>query len=108
MSRYLGLTKEPRDILRSIKGVELVENSQTSGEWSTCCGGGGGFEGVFPELSEILAVNRVGELLSTGAEILVTQCPGCLMQLKDGLRELKAEGIEVLDLAQIIAMAMEI
>lgn len=104
--RYLGLVEEPRQILRAIKGIELVETEWTKGEWATCCGGGGGFEAVFPELSQILAVNRAKELIETGAEIIVTHCPGCIMQLKAGLKELKADGVEVLDLAQIVAMAM--
>lgn len=106
--RYLGLKEEPRQILKAIKGIELVETEWTKGEWSTCCGGGGGFEAVFPELSQILAVNRAKELVETGAEIIVTHCPGCIMQLKVGLKELKASSVEVLDLAQIVAMAMEV
>ena len=105
--RYLGLVEEPRQILRAIKGIDLLEPEWTSGEWATCCGGGGGFEAVFPELSEILAVNRTKELLATGAEIIVTNCPGCIMQLKAGLKELKNSSVEVLDLAQVVAMAME-
>ena len=107
LARYLTLVEEPRRILKSIRGIELVETDWTNKEWATCCGGGGGFEAVFPELSQILAVNRVRELLATGAEIIVTQCPGCIMQLKDGLKQLKAGGVEVLDLAQVILMAME-
>ena len=108
LARYLRLIEEPRQILRAIKGIELVETDWTKGEWATCCGGGGGFEAVFPELSQILAVNRTRELLETGAEIIITHCPGCIMQLKTGLKELKTDGVEVLDLAQIVAMAMEI
>jgi dimethylglycine catabolism B len=105
--RYMGIVDEPRKILRSIQGVELVETKWTKGEWSTCCGGGGGFEAVFPEMSEMLAVNRARELLETGAQIIVTHCPGCIMQLKTGLKAVKAEHIEVLDLAQVIAMSLE-
>ena len=105
--RYLDLVDEPRRILRAIDGIELVEPDWTKGEWSTCCGGGGGFETVFPELSGILAVNRARELLETGAEMIVTHCPGCVMQLKDGLKELKAGGVRVLDLAEVVAMSME-
>jgi heterodisulfide reductase subunit D len=105
MSRYLGLTDEPRQILKAIKGLELVEPEWTKGEWSTCCGGGGGFEAVFPELSHVLAVNRTKELVETGAQTIVTQCPGCIMQLKSGLKELKNDKVEVLDLAQIVAVA---
>ena len=103
----MGLVEEPRQILRAIKGIELVETNWTNGKWATCCGGGGGFEAVFPELSQILATNRAKELLDTGAEIIVTHCPGCIMQLKTGVEELKAGNIEVLDLTQILAMAME-
>jgi Fe-S oxidoreductase len=106
LSRYLGLIEEPRRILRSIRGIELVEPEWAYGEWSTCCGGGGGFEVVFPELSQILAVNRVRELLETGADIIVTHCPGCIMQLEEGLKTLKIKDVQVLDLAQVVAMAM--
>jgi Fe-S oxidoreductase len=108
LARYLGLIEEPRRILRAIKGIELVETEWTKGEWATCCGGGGGFEAVFPEMSHILAVNRVRELVETGAEIIVTHCPGCIMQLKSGLRELKNDDVKVLDLVQIVAAAMEV
>jgi hypothetical protein len=105
--RYLRLVEEPRRILRAIEGIELVEPDWTWGEWATCCGGGGGFETVFPELSQMLAVNRASELLETGAEIIVTHCPGCVMQLREGLRELKTEGVEVLDLSEVVAQALE-
>lgn len=106
MARYLGLADEPRQILKAISGIELLETEWTKGEWSTCCGGGGGFEAVFPELSHILAVNRARELCETGAQTIVTHCPGCIMQLKGGLKELKKEEVEVLDLAQVLAEAL--
>lgn len=106
--RFLKLVEEPRRILNAIENVTLVETDWTHGEWATCCGGGGGFEAVFPELSQMLAVNRTRELLETGAQIIVTHCPGCIMQLKDGLRQLKVEGVEVLDLSEVIAMAMDL
>jgi Fe-S oxidoreductase len=106
LSRYLGLIEEPRRILRSIEGIELVEPERTYGQWSTCCGGGGGFEVVFPELSQILAANRAKELVENGVDIIVTHCPGCIMQLEEGLKALKIRDVEVLDLAQVVAMAM--
>ncbi|MBN1189125.1 MAG: (Fe-S)-binding protein [Dehalococcoidales bacterium] len=107
LGRYLGLIDEPRKIMGAIEGLELVEPEWTSREMSTCCGGGGGFEAVFPEMSEMLAVNRVKELMDTGAEIIITHCPGCIMQLKTGLKAIKADKVEVLDLAQVVAMSME-
>jgi len=108
LSRYLKLVEEPRKIIRAIEGLELVETKYTCGSMSTCCGGGGGFEAVFPEMSEMLAVNRAKELSDTGAEIIITQCPGCIMQLKTGLKALKKEKVEVLDLAQVVAMSLEV
>ena len=107
LARYLGIVREPREILKAIERIELVEPEWTKGEWATCCGGGGGFEVVFPELSEILATNRAAELTKTGAQIIVTHCPGCIMQLKNGLKKLKIDNVEVLDLAQVIALSME-
>lgn len=106
LGRYLGLVTEPRRVLAAIGNIELVETEYTSGEWATCCGGGGGFEAVFPELSHILAVNRARELAETGAEVIVTHCPGCVMQLKAGLTALARGDIEVLDLAEVLAAAM--
>jgi hypothetical protein len=105
--RYLSLVEEPRRILGAIENIELVETDWTKGEWATCCGGGGGFETVFPALSQVLAVNRVSELMETRPDIIVTHCPGCVIQLKAGLRQLKIKGVRVLDLAEVIAMAME-
>ena len=106
LGRYLGLKEEPRTILRAIKGIEFVEPDWTKGDYSTCCGGGGGFEAVFPELSQTLAINRTKELIETKAQIIVTSCPGCIMQLKTGLKELKVDGVEVLDLTEIVAQSM--
>jgi hypothetical protein len=108
LARYLGLIDEPRRILKSIEGIKLLEPEHTTGEWATCCGGGAGFEVVFPDLSHILAKNRVEELMQTGPDIIVTHCPGCIMQLKSGLQELHHNTIEVLDIAQILSTAMEV
>jgi heterodisulfide reductase subunit B len=105
--RYLNLVEEPRRILNAIDGIELVEPDWTKGQFATCCGGGGGFEAVFPELSQVLAVNRTAELLETGADIIVTHCPGCAMQLEGGLKDLKVKNKTVMDITEVIATAME-
>jgi len=106
LARYLGLVEEPRRLLRLVRGIDLVEVDWTSGEWATCCGGGGGFEAVFPELSLIVAINRVKELLETDPQMIVTHCPGCVMQLEAGLAAIGRTDVEVLDLAQVLALAM--
>lgn len=101
LSRWLGVIEEPREVLRGIEGVELLE-AERSREWSECCGGGGGFELVFPFVSKELAKNRALELLKTGAEVVVTSCPGCLLQVKAGVQALGSK-VEVLDLAEFLA-----
>ncbi|MFC1872174.1 (Fe-S)-binding protein [Chloroflexota bacterium] len=107
LGRFLGIYDEPRRILGAIEGIELVEEPRISGERATCCGGGGGFETVFPELSGLLAENRVREM-AVEADMIVTGCPGCLMQLKDGVKTAGITGVEVSDLAQVVARAMEV
>ena len=106
LGRYMGILEQPRRVIRAIENVELVEPQWTAGQWSTCCGGGGGFEVVFPDMSLTLASNRVSELAETGADIIATHCPGCLMQLKSGLKTLKKGKIEVLDLASLVARSL--
>ena len=106
LSRYLRIIEQPRKILRAIEGVELIEPERSREEWTTCCGGGGGFQATFPELGHIIAMNRVKELVETGAEIVVTQCPACISMLRNGLEELKVDNVGVVDLAEIVARAM--
>jgi len=106
LGRYMGLIDQPRHVLNSIGNLELVEPEWTAGEWSTCCGGGGGFEVVFPEMAGTLAAGRMRELVATGADIITTQCPGCLMQLREGLKQVRDSKVEVLDLASLLARAM--
>jgi Fe-S oxidoreductase len=106
LSRYLGITEEPREILRAIEGVEFIDVERNKETWSTCCGGGGGFEVIYPEISHILAVNRVSELLKTDASVIVTSCPGCLVQLKEGVKALKTQRVEVMDMAQLLRSAL--
>jgi hypothetical protein len=107
LSRYLCLVKEPREIMSRIEGLELREpEPMQRGEWSTCCGGGGGMEVCFPELSDRLARKRIGELLATGANTIITSCPACEMQLLKGLQREKKTDIKVVDLAEIVDQAL--
>ncbi len=77
----LGIKKEPRDIIIRA-GLGLVE-PQSQG----CCGFGGTFCLSNKELSGALALRQAGNLLETGAETIVTSCPGCIMQLRREIQD---------------------
>ncbi len=106
LSRYLGIIEEPREIITSIEGVELVEPApEECGKWSSCCGGGG-LETTHPDLAERVGVRRIDELLKTGASMILTNCPACEMQLAKAVRRLGAE-VEVVDLVKFLDKALD-
>ena len=105
LSRYLNIIDEPREVMLRIDGLELREPKEDQrGKWSTCCGGGG-LEVTASELCERIAERRVTELLATGARIIATNCPGCMMQLIKGVKKLKVDA-KVVDIAEILDEAL--
>jgi succinate dehydrogenase/fumarate reductase iron-sulfur protein len=108
---FLGKRNEiyeaPRQILRSIAGLELIEMRRTR-EQSFCCGGGAGrvwTEDSTPEGRPCVA--RAQEALDVGAEVIATACPFCLTTLEDAVKVLDAEGkIVVRDIAELVREAL--
>lgn len=106
LSRYLEIVNEPREVIRSIEGVELVEpDPEQCGNWSTCCGGGG-LEATHPELSERVGMRRMEELLKTGASIILSNCPACDMQLTKISKKMGAK-VRIIDLIKFLDDALE-
>jgi quinone-modifying oxidoreductase subunit QmoC len=106
LGREAGIFDAPREILESIPGLTLVEMDHCRGE-SLCCGGGGGgaFAGRTGEQS--FGVLRVREALATGAEVIATACPFCVLMLEDAVRELGLqERLEVRDVAELLAQSV--
>jgi len=107
---YLGkhnqIYEEPRRILEAIPGIELVEMDRNR-EDSLCCGGGGGRMWADFDESMHLAEIRVLEALETGAEVLATACPFCLINFEDAVKVLdKEDAIAVKDISEILLEAM--
>jgi Fe-S oxidoreductase len=106
---YLGRINEtyqaPREILKSIPGVELVE-MEDSAEEALCCGGGGGRMWLETPLGERFSDLRVEHAVQTGADILATACPFCVACLEDSLKVRKTESFEVRDIAEIAVRAL--
>jgi Fe-S oxidoreductase len=99
-----GIYDPPRDILKSIPGVELVEMERIR-EYSWCCGAGGGVREAYPEFSNWTAGERITEARSTGAEALVTACPWCERNFLDAIGE-QDNGMKVLDIIELVQQAL--
>jgi glycolate oxidase iron-sulfur subunit len=77
--RYLGVKDQPRKIIRSIPDVELIEMIGAD----RCCGMAGAFSLHYYELSKRIADKKAQKIRETGADIVATACPGCMIQLTD-------------------------
>ncbi|MBM3941615.1 MAG: 4Fe-4S dicluster domain-containing protein [SAR202 cluster bacterium] len=76
------ITTPPRAILKAIPGLQLVEMDHAD----RCCGGAGVYSMVQPELSAQILASKLDWIAATGAEVVATANPGCMMQLEQGLR----------------------
>jgi Fe-S oxidoreductase len=100
LGRHSKVYEEPRDILKSMPGVELVEMQRNRAN-ARCCGAGGGVASAFKELAEDMADSRIEEAVETGAEVLVSPCPFCVYALKSAAERVNAD-IKVMDLVELL------
>ncbi len=96
--RGLDLRQEPKQLLQAVRGIELIP---LSGE-ETCCGFGGIFSVVYPEVSRAMMQDKVRKIEQTGAEFIVAGEPGCLMNIGGGLRKIDSP-IRALHLIRVLA-----
>ncbi|MCB2186398.1 MAG: LUD domain-containing protein [Deltaproteobacteria bacterium] len=80
LCRGLGVHEAPRQLLAEHTGQYLPLANE-----EVCCGFGGSFSVAFPELSARILENKLRQVAESGAEVLVTDCPGCVLQLAGGL-----------------------
>ncbi|MDR1955106.1 MAG: 4Fe-4S dicluster domain-containing protein [Candidatus Methanoplasma sp.] len=105
MGRHMGVFDAPRNVLKKIKGIELVEMTRTK-ENSRCCGAGGGYKSQYNDMAVNIAAERIRDAEETGAEILVTCCPFCVVNLTQGAKQINSK-IQVMDLAEILLKVTE-
>ncbi len=98
-----GIYDAPRNVLRSLPGVKLVEMERIR-EYSWCCGAGGGVLEAFEDFALWTATERLAEATATGAEALVTACPWCERVFRDAAAE-SGMGLPVYDLADLVMQA---
>jgi glycolate oxidase iron-sulfur subunit len=101
LGRGQGLGQTARDVLRAVPGVTLTEMSEPS----RCCGFGGVMRATHPSLSTDIGGAKARDIISTGAPLVVTGCPGCMMQITDALRRAGSDA-EVVHTVQVIAEAL--
>ena len=106
LGRHNNIYDEPREVLRSIPGLELVEMSD-SRENSLCCGGGGGRIWMETKKGERFSDLRLDQAIETGASILAASCPYCLLNFEDSvLTGDKGNIIQVKDISDLVQEAI--
>jgi len=104
LGRNSGIFEEPRDVLKAIPGLTLIELEHNR-QLSICCGGGGNVEMVNPEISSKVARMKLDEISKTGANTVVSSCQQCLRTMATSARRQKSD-LKVKDLTELVAEAM--
>jgi Fe-S oxidoreductase len=102
LGRHNGIYDEPREALKRIPGIELIEMPDSL-EDSLCCGGGGGRIWMETPKGERFSDLRVEQAVGVGAEVLVTSCPYCITHFEESRLNLEdSEATEIKDITEII------
>jgi heterodisulfide reductase subunit D len=109
LGRHLGVYEPPREIMKAIPGLKLVEMEHSAGD-SICCGTSAWTN--CGSYSKKIREERLLEARATGAELLVTACPKCQIHFRCAMVDKGAEKgpdvkMEVMDLVNLVANAME-
>jgi Fe-S oxidoreductase len=106
LGRYNDIYESPREILRLIEGVELVEVEHWNKKRGLCCGAGGAQMFMEEQNNDRVNVKRTLQLLDTGAQTIASACPFCMTMLKDGVKaHNKEDTIQNLDVVELLAVA---
>ena len=102
LGRHNGIYEDPRQVLDAIAGLQRVEMTR-SRDRSFCCGGGGLMLFYEPEEEQRMGVLRVQMADEAGANVIVTACPFCLVNIEDAIKVAGLEGkMEAIDLAELV------
>jgi len=104
LGRASGVYEAPREVLRAIPGVELVE-MEGNRDQCKCCGGGGNLEMVDPELSAALAQEKIKEIQATGADAVITSCQQCIRTIMTTARRKKIP-VTAMDITEFVLKNM--
>jgi glycolate oxidase iron-sulfur subunit len=98
-----GIRREPRELLQLVPGLQYAELSEAD----ACCGSAGTYNIAKPAMSDRILRRKLDNIAASGAQVLVTSNPGCLLQLKKGLGE-HLPGVKIMHLTELLAASMEL
>jgi Fe-S oxidoreductase len=102
LGRYNKVYDAPRNSLKEIDGLNLIEMKRSK-DRGYCCGAGGGRMFLEDEEGGKINIERTKEALATGAETISSACPFCMTMLTDGVKHFeKTEEVKVKDIAEIV------
>jgi Fe-S oxidoreductase len=105
LGRQSDVYEEPREVLKSVPGLELVEVPNFNRQFSVCCGAGSGALWTEWEKDERIVAVRLEQLAGTGADVIAVACPYCQQMLEENAKSMGME-IEVMDVVEILAAAL--
>ena len=94
LGRHAGEYEAPRSVINAFSNLTEMKNIR---EKSRCCGSGGGVKSAYGDLSNSIAKLRISEANETGADLLVSACPFCKLNLSQN-----SDDLEVLDLSEFV------
>ena len=92
-----GIKAQPRSLVRSVAGIEYVELAEAD----VCCGSAGSYNLTEPEMADQLQRRKVANIRKTGAHVVVTTNPGCILQIQAGLKK-DGANVKVMHLADFL------
>ncbi|WP_174806925.1 (Fe-S)-binding protein [Paenibacillus elgii] len=106
LGRYNNVYEQPRNVLRAIPGVELVEMERTR-ENGMCCGAGGGMMWMEETSGKRVNLARTEQALETNPTVISSACPYCLTMMEDGTKMKEAEDrVKARDIAEILEQSV--
>jgi len=105
LGRYNSIFDQPREVIAMATGRPPIEMERSRAR-SFCCGAGGGRMWMEENTGKRINIERVGEALKQEPDTICVACPYCLTMMEDGLGDLQADKVRVLELSEIVEKAL--
>ena len=96
--------KRPRELLHNLPDIEIVE-MKNNRDLAVCCGGP--FVAAYPELAKKFAAKRIRDAINVGAEVIAVACPTCLLNLKEGAKDIEGAKIDIQEVVSLVQKSVK-